>query len=155
MAMSLTASPDTSTPTRSPSGRRSTGTCWRGPSTPSTGAIGPLDAAGFLEGRDKHIAWNELLGEAEVLLTPPGSKEWHQPVALFTAEGLRAACTAAGLEPVVIASSNPLVPQATRVPSIEASPAAVASLVELEVALSSRPGLLDTGEHLILLATRD
>jgi 2-polyprenyl-3-methyl-5-hydroxy-6-metoxy-1,4-benzoquinol methylase len=116
--------------------------------------IGPLDAPGVLETFDAHLDWNAVLSGADVVLTRPGSAEFHQPLALFTSDGLRRVLHAAGLQVESLASANPLLPQFSRVPKIAESKAASDALEKLEVALCDRPGLVDAGGHLIAVARR-
>ena len=116
--------------------------------------IGPLDAAKVLETIDQHLGWQAVLSGDDVVYTRPGSAEFHQPLALFTSVGLRAAMERAGLHVVELASANPIIPQFLRLPNIGASPAAAAELEKLEIAASRHPGLVDSGGHLIAVARR-
>ena len=108
--------------------------------------LGTLDAAGFIEAPETHLDWDELLSGADVVLTKPGSPEFHQPVALFTAKGARRLLEEAGCEVVTIAAANPLTHQGQTLAQIEASPQAEERLTELELALCEEPGLVDAGE---------
>jgi hypothetical protein len=111
--------------------------------------VGPLDAAAVLETIDDHLDWPALLSGADVVYTRPGSKEFHQPLALFTSSGLRSALEDAGLRVEVMASANAIVPQFLRVPMITDNPVAAAKLEQLEVMVADYPGLVDAGGHLI------
>jgi len=115
---------------------------------------GPLDAVGFLARLDEHIDRSAILAGENIVFTRPGSAELHQPLALFTAEGLRRAMADAQLVVEQMASSNPLIAQFQRVPQIADSAEATAVLRELELAACEVPGLLDTGSHLIAVARR-
>jgi len=114
--------------------------------------IAPLDAAQFLDDFDDHLDWNAVIAGHDVVYTNPGSNEFHQPLALFTAAGLRGAFEAAGLRTISMATSNPLFPEYQRLPRIDASPVASARFIELETALAEQPGLVDGGGHLIGIA---
>ena len=114
--------------------------------------LGPLDAAKVLETRDDHLPWTEVLGGSQVVLTVPGSREFHAPMALFTVKGLRTAMSDAGLRVTRMATANPIVPATLKAPRLSGSEDASAVLTELEVALCEEPGLLETGEHLIAVA---
>jgi 2-polyprenyl-3-methyl-5-hydroxy-6-metoxy-1,4-benzoquinol methylase len=116
--------------------------------------IGPLDAAKVLETIDQHLDWQAVLSGDDVVYTRSGSAEFHQPLALFTSVGLRAAIERAGFHVVELASANPIIPQFLRLPNIGASPVAAAELEKLEIAASGHPGLLDSGGHLIAVARR-
>jgi 2-polyprenyl-3-methyl-5-hydroxy-6-metoxy-1,4-benzoquinol methylase len=116
--------------------------------------LGPLDAAQVVESIDQHLDWQQVLGGADIVLTRAGSKEFHQPIALFTSRGLSAALTAEGLRIERLASANPIFTQYMKVPQIEASTAASDQLMALEVAACEQPGLVDAGGHLIAVARR-
>ncbi|MGH7618252.1 MAG: class I SAM-dependent methyltransferase [Gemmatimonadaceae bacterium] len=111
--------------------------------------IGPLDAASVLESWEAHLDFEAVRGGADVILTNPTSNEFHKPLALFTAQGLRTALESAGLGVETIAASDSLIPEYFQIPKINASEKASAELIALEVALSERPGLVDGGGHLI------
>jgi 2-polyprenyl-3-methyl-5-hydroxy-6-metoxy-1,4-benzoquinol methylase len=115
--------------------------------------IAPLDAAQVLDDFDEHLDWNAVIAGDDVVYTKPTSNEFHQPLALFTAAGLRAAFDAAGLHTIGMATSNPLFPEYQQLPRINASPQASARFIELETALSEQPGLVDGGGHLLGIAT--
>jgi SAM-dependent methyltransferase len=114
--------------------------------------VGPLDGHTFLELPDTHIDWEAVLSGAGVVFTRPGSSEFHQPLVLFTSGGLRQALGRVGLEVVEMAAANPVVSEGAQIPRITASTRAAAALTALEVALCNRPGLVDTGEHLLAVA---
>ena len=114
--------------------------------------IGPLDAHEFLELPDTHIEWQAVLSGAGVVYSRPGSHEFHQPLVLFTSEGLRQALEHVGLQVIEMAAAGPVVSEGAQIPQITASASAAAALTALEVALCSQPGLVDTGEHLLAVA---
>ena len=114
--------------------------------------VGPLDADAFLELPDAHVDWQAVLSDAGVVYTRPGSPEFHQPLVLFTSGGLRQALEQVGLQVVEMAAANPVVSEGAQIPRITASAQASAALTALEVALCNRPGLVDTGEHLLAVA---
>ena len=117
--------------------------------------IGPLDAASVLETWVQHLDLDAVRAGADIICTVPTSNEFHRPLVLFTAAGLRSAMKAAGLVVETIAASDPLVPEYLQIPKITASPDASAALIALEVALCERPGLADAGGHIIAVARRD
>ncbi len=116
--------------------------------------VGPLDAVAFLTGLDDHVDPSALLAGDDVVFTRPGSPEFHQPLALFTSEGLRAALTDAGFAVEVIASGNPLLPYFQNVPRIIEQPEAENALRQLELAACECPGLRDAGGHIVAAARR-
>jgi len=116
--------------------------------------IGPLDAHEFLELPDMHIEWQAVLSGAGVVYSRPGSHEFHQPMVLFTSDALRQALERVGLRVIEMAAANPVVSEAAQIPKITGSADAAAALTALEVALCSRPGLVDTGEHLLVVADK-
>ncbi len=116
--------------------------------------VGPLDAASSLAGLGEALDLPAALAGQGVVFTRPGSPEFHQPLALFTADGLRAALADTGLQVEVVASANPLLVPTQDVPRIAQQPAAESMLRELELAACERPGLLDAGGHIIAAARR-
>lgn len=115
--------------------------------------IGSMDAVGFLEGWPSHLPALDWERDG-VVLTVPGSSEWHLPLALFNPEGLAAAMELVGCEVERFAVANPVTVKGQDLERIGASSEASSRLVELEVALSGRPGLRDSGEHLLALARK-
>jgi hypothetical protein len=73
---------------------------------------------------------------------------------MFTSAGLRQALEQVGLQVVEMAAANPVVSEAEQIPRITASAQASVALIALEVALCNRPGLVDTGEHLLAVADK-
>jgi len=116
--------------------------------------IGGLDAAEFTEDPDVHLEWNGLLAGQEVVLTRQGSREFHQPMALFTSTGVKQMLSDAGLEVLDMATSNPLFSITLPLPGVTGNAVAAANAEALEVALCQCPGLLDTGEHLVAAARK-
>ncbi len=116
--------------------------------------VGPLDAAAFLTGVEEHLDLPAVLAGKGVVFTRPGSPEFHQPLALFTSEGLRAALADVGLAVEVMASANPLLPYFQQVPRITGQPEAEETLRRLELAVFECPGLRDAGGHVIAAARR-
>jgi SAM-dependent methyltransferase len=116
--------------------------------------VGPLDAASVLESIDQHLDWRAALSGADVVYTRVGSTEFHQPLALFTSGGLRAAVGRAGLVVQTMAAANAILPQFAPAPKIELSARAADALQALEMAVCESDGLLDAGGHLLAVATR-
>lgn len=116
--------------------------------------VGPLDAATALETVNDHLDWDAVLSAAGVVFTRPTSNEFHQPMALFSAAGLRAALVEAGLEVQTLATANPFLPEFLAVPKLESSERATERLVDLEVTLCDQPGLVDSGSHLLAVAIK-
>jgi SAM-dependent methyltransferase len=116
--------------------------------------LGPYDLHTFLESPDEHLDWQAILSGGGVFYTRPGSPEFHQPLVMFTSAGLRQALEQVGLQVVEMAAANPVVSEAEQIPRITASAQASVALIALEVALCNRPGLVDTGEHLLAVADK-
>lgn len=116
--------------------------------------IGALDAVGFIAVPQDHLDWQGLLDGADVVLTRAGSSEFHQPMALFTADGLGRGLAQAGLVLEELATSNPLVPERAAIRRVSGAAAAARHLEALEIALCRHPGLIETGEHLIAVARK-
>lgn len=116
--------------------------------------VGPLDADTALAGIQDALDLPALLAGDGVVLTRPDSPEFHQPIALFTSDGLRAALNGAGLQVEAMACSNPLLVPMQPVPRIAGSPAANDMMRRLELAACEHPGLLDAGGHILAAARR-
>ena len=116
--------------------------------------LGPLDAHTFLEQANDHIDWEAVLRHEGVVYTRPDSPEFHQPLVMFSSEGLRACLTQARFEINMMASSNPILQAGNKIPRITDSEQASSTLTDLEVVLYTCPGLVDTGEHQIAVARK-
>lgn len=115
--------------------------------------LGTLDAVGFLRNWDDHLPPFEW-GKDDVVLTRTGSPEFHLPLALFNAPGLERSFNSAGCDVERFAVSNPITIAYQDTEKISESAEAERRLVELELALCERPGLVDVGEHLIAFARK-
>jgi 2-polyprenyl-3-methyl-5-hydroxy-6-metoxy-1,4-benzoquinol methylase len=111
--------------------------------------LGPLDANAFLANADQHLDWAAVLGGEATVHTVHGSREFHQPMVLFSSEGLRSAMIETGFTPIEMGSANPIVSNGASIPAIVDDAAALEAMTELELASCRYPGLLDAGEHLI------
>lgn len=116
--------------------------------------VEPFDDITFLDQPDEHIEWQATLSGAGVVYTRPGSTEVHQQLVMFTSTGFCQALEKAGYRVEILAAANPIVSEPANIPQISASDRASASLTELELALCTCPGLVDSGEHLIAVATK-
>ncbi len=115
--------------------------------------VGILDAVGFLRDWADHlpaVSWKV----DDIVLTRLGSPERHLPLALFDAPGLERAFGMAGCAVERYAASNPVTIAYQQFDKIPESPLAEQRLIELELALCERPGLRDTGEHLIAVTRK-
>lgn len=116
--------------------------------------LGHYDDCSFLETPNAHMDWEAVLSGRGVIYTRPGSPEFHQPLVFFSSEGLRRTVNQAGLQVIDMAAANPVVSERVQIPRITASAEASAVLTSLEVAICSKPGLVDTGEHLLMVADK-
>lgn len=116
--------------------------------------MGTLDDAGFLESLDDHIPRDAVLDGRDVVLTRPHSREFHQPLALFTSRGLARGIRNLGCEVMTLAAANPISHLGQALERVAASPAAESSLTFLETAICEEPGMVDSGQHLIAVARR-
>ncbi len=116
--------------------------------------VSPYDDTTFLEAPDEHIDWQALLNGEDIVYTRQGSPEFHQPLVLFSSAGLRRALDSAGFQVIEMAAADPVLSEGAQVPQIEGSELACATLSELELALCTKPGLIDTGEHLLAVASK-
>jgi hypothetical protein len=117
--------------------------------------VEPFDDITFLDQPDEHIEWKKTLSGAGVVFTRPGSTEVHQQLVMFTSKGFYQVLEKAGYRVEVLAAANPIVSAPAKIPQVSASDRASASLRELELALCTSPGLVDSGEHLLAVATKE
>lgn len=114
---------------------------------------GTLDADGFLLEIERHIPWTG--GPLpDVVLTAPGSDEFHLPMALFSSTGLARLLADRACEVERLAAANPISRPGLPLERVSASPAAEARLLQLEMELCERPGAVDSGTHLLAVARR-
>jgi len=114
--------------------------------------IGTTDAAGFLEYISEHIEWSPGEPFPDVLDSRPGSPEWHTPMTLYTSTYLRGLLADHGCEVVETAAANTITSGVHTYERIPASPEAVETLIQLEKQFSTRLGLVDMGQHIIVVA---
>ena len=115
---------------------------------------GTLDAVDFLLRMEAHVPSGELAQLPGVLLTVPGSTEFHQPLALFTAAHLRELVESSGCEVERMAAANPISRAGLPLAAVSADSEASRRLGELELAACEALGLLDAGAHIVLSARR-
>jgi SAM-dependent methyltransferase len=115
--------------------------------------IAPLDAGELLRAWDEHMPWDRSEPLPGYVLTMPGSSEWHQPMALFTANYLRSLLHTHGCNVVAMAAANPI-STLWPMPSVEADEGAVRRLQELDLAFCETPELVEGGTHMVVVAGR-
>ncbi len=116
--------------------------------------IGTLDAGGFLERMGAHVKPGAISEGSGVVLTVPGSDEFHQPMALFTASYMRGALERVGLLIERLAAANPITRAGQALSRVTASAEATERLLELELAVCEAPGVADMGEHIVIVARK-
>jgi len=114
--------------------------------------IGTTDAAGFLEKISDHTEWAPGEPFPDVLDSRRGSSEWHAPMTLYTSTYLRGFLADHGCRVLEMAAANTITSGVHAYERIPASPEAVETLIQLEKQFSTRPGLVDVGEHIIVVA---
>jgi len=114
--------------------------------------IGTTDAAGFLEHISEHTEWSLDEPFPDVLDSRRGSPEWHAPMTLYTSTYLRGFLAEHGCRVLEMAAANTITSGVHAYERIPASPEAVETLIQLEKQFSTRPGLVDAGEHIIVVA---
>jgi ubiquinone/menaquinone biosynthesis C-methylase UbiE len=114
--------------------------------------IGTTDAAGFLEKISEHIEWSPGEPFPDVLDSRPGSPEWHTPMTLYTSAYLRGLLADHGCEVVEMAAANTITSGVHAYEKIPTSHEATEMLIQLEKQFSARSGLIDMGQHIIVVA---
>ena len=115
---------------------------------------GTLDAVDFLERMEAHVPMSAVAGDEGVALTVPGSSEFHQPMALFSAAYLQAALGSVGLRHDRIAAANPISRPGLALERVSSSAEASQRLLELELAICEQHGVADSGTHIVVTATK-
>jgi SAM-dependent methyltransferase len=115
---------------------------------------GTLDAESFLVDWDEHLLWRPPAPLPDVVMTRPTSNEFHLPMALFSARGLRRLLEDAGCDVLRTAAANPVSRVGLPLARITASDAASRQLAELELAMCEVGGLVDCGEHVVMVARK-
>ena len=115
--------------------------------------ISHFDSASFLENITEHIEWDPSTPFPEVLNSKIGSNEWHAPMTLYTSTYMKKLFKELGCEVLDIASTDTITSSYFKgLEKISASPKAFDMLVELENQFSTKPGVVDMGQHLIVVA---
>lgn len=115
--------------------------------------ISQIDAKEFLVNLEDHVEWNPATPFPDVLNSRVGSNEWHAPMTLYTSEYMRRFLEEHGCEVLEIASTNTITSSYWKgLEKISGDPEATEKLIRLEKEFSTKPGLLDMGEHLIVVA---
>ena len=115
--------------------------------------ISHFDSTSFLENITDHIEWDPATPFPEVLNSRIGSNEWHAPMTLYTSTYMKDVFTELGCEVVEVASTDTITSSYFRgLDKISASPIAFEMLAELEKEFSTKPGIVDMGQHLIIVA---
>ncbi len=112
------------------------------------------DKAGQLRTFDQHIDRRKLLDNPGYLITEPDSPVIYMPLFLCTNRYLRDFVESLGFRVVGSAAANPLTTDGQKLERISADPEAEATLIDLEVSLSERPELADSGEWVIVAAEK-
>ena len=115
--------------------------------------LSPFDAKYFLVNIEDHVEWDPSTKFPDHLNSRPESNEWHAPMTLYTSSYMREFLEEHGCELLEIASTNTITSSYWgELERIASDPEATEMLIRLEREFSTRPGLLDMGEHLIAVA---
>jgi 2-polyprenyl-3-methyl-5-hydroxy-6-metoxy-1,4-benzoquinol methylase len=114
--------------------------------------IATLDAKDFLLNIADHADWDPAEPFPEYLDTIRGSNEWHTPMTLYTSRYMMGFLEEHGCKVLEMASTNTITSGVHRFEKIPSSPEAVEMLLNLEKKFCNKPGVVDMGEHLIVVA---
>ena len=115
--------------------------------------ISHFDHAEFLVTMEDHVEWDPSTAFPEYIDSKPGSNQWHAPMTLYTSTYMREFLEGHGCEVLEIASTNTITSSYWgELERISSNPEATEVLMRLEREFSTRPGVLDMGEHLIAVA---
>ena len=116
--------------------------------------LGPCDGDACLEHFHDHVIWDEFPAHPGYVLTRPGSNECHQPVALFTRDYLADTLQSLGCAILHAAACNPITSLGMPLEKLSANPRAEERLAQLELAMCEVPGLVESGDHLLVVARK-
>ena len=115
--------------------------------------ISKFDAKDFLVNIEDHVEWDPATPFPDVLNSRVGSNEWHAPMTVYTSDYIRRFMEEHGCEVLEIATTNTITSSYwDGLEKISGDPEATEVLIRLEKEFSTKPGLLDMGEHLIVVA---
>lgn len=115
--------------------------------------ISTYDADWFLEDIKDHVEWNPETPFPEVMNSKIGSKEWYAPMTLFTSQYFKGFLEDHDCRVIEMASTNTITSGFEwGLDKIASNPKAVEMLFKLEKQFSTRPGLIDMGQHLLAVA---
>jgi ubiquinone/menaquinone biosynthesis C-methylase UbiE len=114
--------------------------------------ISPFDGASFLENISDHVEWDPTTPFPEVLNSKIGSNEWHAPMTLYTSTYMKEVFKDLSCEVVEVASTDTITSSYdSGLDKISSSPKAFDMLVEMEKQFSTKLGVVDMGQHLIVV----
>jgi len=115
--------------------------------------LAPFDGRDFLVNIEDHVEWDPTTEFPDHLNSRPGSNEWHAPMTLYTSTYMRGFLEEHGCEVHEIAATNTITSSYWRgLERIASDPEASEMLIRLEKEFSTKPGIQDMGEHLIVAA---
>ena len=117
--------------------------------------IAHFDAAEFLENVETHVEWDPSTPLPGYLNSKTGSNEWHAPMTVYTSEYMRQFFTEHHCEVLEMAAANTITSAHWGgLETIAASQKATEMLIRLEKEFSTKPGIIDMGQHLVVAARR-
>jgi len=114
--------------------------------------ISSADEANFLENIQAFVDWDQSTPFPE-LMNSIGSFVWHAPMTLYTSTYLKSTLEGLGCSVIDIASTDTITSSYLKgLENIASNPKALDMLFELEKQFSNKPGLVDMGQHLLVIA---
>ena len=115
--------------------------------------ISHFDVAEFLVNIEDHAEWDPTTEFPDHLDSKPGSDQWHAPMTLYTSEYMRRFMEEKGCEVVEMAAAQSITSSYWGgLEKITGDPEATEVLMRLEKEFCTRPGVVDMGQHLIVVA---
>jgi ubiquinone/menaquinone biosynthesis C-methylase UbiE len=112
------------------------------------------DKAGQLRTFDQHIDRTKLAENSGFLITELDSPVIHMPLFLTTSSYLKDFVTNLGCNVVSSASANPMTADGMKLERVADDELATRNLIELEILVSERPEVADSGEWVIVAAEK-
>ena len=115
--------------------------------------ISAFDAEDFLTNIRDHIDWDPSNPFPEILDSVEGSDEWHAPMTLYTSKYMEKFFKDYRCEVVEMAATNAITSSYRNgLEKIKSNPKALEMLLHLEKQFCIKPGLIDMGQRLIVVA---
>jgi len=115
--------------------------------------ISHFDVAEFLLNIEDHCEWDPTTEFPDHLDSKLGSNQWHAPMTLYSSEYMRKFMEGQGCEVLEMSATQSITSSyLAGLEKISGDPKATEMLMRLEKEFCTRPGVVDMGQHLLVVA---